>query len=91
MAIPLKNSTLLCFYDIQYRWSKRSTERGVTVSIELNEFPDGQMIVAQCPRVFRDDMVEDIIEKGREMGWTPEKKGDPFLVRLTKRGITRQK
>jgi len=90
MALPLKSSTLLCFYDIQYRWSKRSTERGVIVSIELNEFPDGQMIIAQCPRVFRDDMVEDIIEKGRELGWNPEKAGDPVHVRFTKRGISLQ-
>ena len=66
MALPLKKSEVLCFYDLQYRWAKRSTDRGVEIKIELNEFPDGQMIIAQCPRVFRPDMVEDIIEYGRE-------------------------
>jgi len=90
MALPIKTSNLLCFYDIQYRWSKRSTERGVIVSIELNEFPDGQMITTQCPRVFRDDMVEDIIEQGRKMGWTPEKKAPAIQARLTKRGLSLQ-
>ena len=88
MALPLKKSEVICFYDHQYRWSKRSTERGVEIKIELNEFPDGQMIIAQCPRVFRPDMVEDIIEYGRENNWTPEKIGTPITVRLTKRGIT---
>ena len=88
MALSSKNSELLCFYDIQYRWSKRSTERGVEVRIQLNENPKGQMIMAQCPRVFRDDMVEDIIEKGRDMGWKPEECGDTLLTRLTKRGLT---
>ena len=46
------------------------------------------MIIAQCPRLFRPDMVEEVIEKGREMGWTPEETKDPMNVRLTKRGLT---
>ena len=85
----MKGSEVICFYDLQYRWTKRSTERGVEIRIELNEYPDGQMIIAQCPRVFRPDMVEDIIESGREMGWQPEHAGDPIIVRFTKRGIIR--
>ena len=89
MALPIKGSEVICFYDLQYRWTKRSTERGVEVRIELNEYPDGQMIIAQCPRVFRPDMVEDVIESGREMGWKPEQPGDPITVRFTKRGIIR--
>lgn len=89
MALPLKKSQVICFCDLQYRWSKRSTERGVEVKIELNEYPDGQMIIAQCPRVFRPDMVEDIIEFGRETGWKPELKDLPITVRITKRGIVR--
>lgn len=89
MALPIKGSEVICFYDLQYRWTKRSTERGTEVKIELNEHPYGQMIVAQCPRVFRPDMVEDIIEFGREIGWQPEGTGDPITVRLTKRGLVR--
>ncbi len=88
MALPLKKSEVICWYDLQYRWTKRSTEKGVEVRIELNEFPDGQMIIAQCPRVFRPDMVEAIIEFGRENGWQPEAQGEPITVRLTKRGLT---
>jgi hypothetical protein len=88
MALPLKKSEVLCFYDLQYRWAKRSTDRGVEIKIELNEFPDGQMIIAQCPRVFRPDMVEDIIEYGRKIGWKPEETNPPITVRLTKRGLT---
>lgn len=87
MAIPLKNSEVICFYDIQYRWCKRSTERGVEVNVELCEHPNGQMIVAQCPRIFRNDMVEDIIEQGRSLGWNPEIKAAPLQTRLTKRGL----
>lgn len=88
MALPLKGSEVICFYDLQYRWTKRSTDRGVEVRIELNEYPDGQMIIAQCPRIFRPDMVEDIIEYGREAGWKPEEKAAPITVRLTKRGLS---
>ena len=87
MALPRKKSEVICFYDLQYRWSKRSTDRGVEVRIELNEFPDGQQIIAQCPRVFRPDMVEDIIEFGRENGWKPEEQNAPITVRWTKRGL----
>lgn len=87
MAIPRKKSEVICFYDLQYRWNKRSTTRGVEIRIELNETPDGQQIVAQCPRVFRPDMVEDIIAFGRENGWIPEEKGEAIIVRLTKRGL----
>lgn len=88
MSLSRKKSEVICFYDQQYRWSKRSTERGVEIRIELNETPDGQQIIAQCPRVFRPDMVEDTIEFGRENGWKPEQKGAPMTVRLTKRGLT---
>ncbi|MBT8037397.1 MAG: hypothetical protein KJO21_07620 [Verrucomicrobiae bacterium] len=87
MALPLKKSEVICFYDIQYRWAKRSTERGVEIKIELNEKPDGQMIIAQCPRIFRPDMVETVIEDGRKLGWQPETSGDAITVRLTKRGL----
>ena len=88
MALPLKKSEMICFCDIQYRWSKRSTNQFVEVCVELNEFPQGQMIIAQCPRIFREDMVEDIIEKGRELGWKPETVAEPMNVRLTKRGLS---
>lgn len=87
MAIPLKGSEVICFNDLQYRWNKRSTERGVEVRVELNEFPKGQQIIAQCPRVFRPDMVEKVIEAGRGLGWKPEEKAAPLTTRLTKRGL----
>ncbi|MGB0991980.1 MAG: hypothetical protein ACPG32_05875 [Akkermansiaceae bacterium] len=87
MALPLKKSELLCFCDLMYRWAKRSTDRGVEISIELGEVPDGQMIIAQCPKIFRPDMVEDVIEFGRENGWVPEQAGETMTVRWTKRGI----
>ncbi|MGJ8676773.1 MAG: hypothetical protein ACSHX0_04605 [Akkermansiaceae bacterium] len=89
MALPIKKSIVLCFYDIQYRWTKRSTDNFVEVCVELNEFPEGQMIIAQCPRVFRPDMAETVIEEGRKLGWDPETVAPPFHVRLTKRGLTK--
>ncbi len=88
MALPLKTSELLCFNDVQYRWTKRSTDRAVEIRIELNENPKGQMIIAQCPRIFRDDMVETIIEQAPALGWKPEEAGDPIYTRLTKRGLS---
>ena len=87
MALPLKKSEVICFYDLQYRWAKRSTNRFTEVRIELNETPEGQQIIAQCPRIFRPDMVETIIEEGRAMGWKPEETGAPIHTRLTKRGL----
>lgn len=88
MALSLKHSEVICFYDLQYRWTKRSTQSFVEVCVELNEFPEGQMLVAICPRVFRPDMVEEVIEEGRKLGWKPETVADPFNVRLTKRGVS---
>ncbi len=88
MALSIKNSEVICFYDLQYRWTKRSTQNFVEVCIELNEFPEGQMIIAICPRVFRPDMVEEVIEEGRKLGWDPESIAEPFNVRLTKRGVS---
>ena len=88
MALSLKTSELLCFNDVQYRWSKRSTNRAVEIRIELNENPKGQMLIAQCPRIFRADMVEEIIEKAPELGWKPEEAGEPIHTRLTKRGLS---
>ena len=90
MALPIKKSEVICFYDHQYRWAKRSNQNFVEVSVELNEFPEGQMIIAQCPRIFRPDMVETVIEEGRKLGWKPESVDTPLHVRLTKRGLILQ-
>ncbi len=88
MALPLKGSEVICFHDLQYRWTKRSTDRGTEVRIELNEYPDGQMLVAQCPRIFHPGMVGDIIEFARNTGWKPEHVAPPITVRLTRRGLS---
>ncbi|MBK1791872.1 hypothetical protein [Persicirhabdus sediminis] len=84
MPIPTNKGNVVCYLDHQYRWMTRTTKQGSEVHVQLNEIPDGQMLIAKVPRLFKEVMVLDIIEHGPEMGWDPTVKGPDITCRLTK-------
>lgn len=81
MPIPRKGSKIICLDDIQYRWIAYSTPKGTEVRIAYNEFPDGQMLIAQVPKLFNLKWIEPIIDYGLEHGWNPDEILEPFYIR----------
>jgi len=82
--IQRKGSKLLSLDDIQYRWVAFATKKGTEVRIVYNEAINGQMLIAQVPKVFDLRWLEGIIEYGLENGWDPAIKADGLLIRKTK-------
>jgi len=83
-TIPNKGSKVICLDDVQYRWIAYATQKGTEVRVAYNEVQDGQMLIAQVPKVFDLRWLEDIIDFGHENGWEPGIEADLFTIRKTK-------
>ena len=83
-TIPKKGSKIICLDDVQYRWIAYATNKGTEVRVEYNEVQDGQMLIAQVPKVFDLRWLEEIIDFGHENGWEPGLTADLFTIRKTK-------
>lgn len=82
--IPKKGSKIICLNDVRYRWIAYATDKGTEVRVIYNEIADGQMLVAQVPKVFDLRWLEPIIDYGLENGWEPTLQIDAFIIRKTK-------
>lgn len=82
--IPKKGSKIICLNDVHYRWIAYATQKGTEVRIAYNEIADGQMLIAQVPKVFDLRWLEDIINYGLDNGWAPDDEADEFVIRKTK-------
>lgn len=82
--IPKKGSKIICLDDIQYRWIAYATPKGTEVRVVYNEIIDGQMLIAQVPKVFDLRWLESIIDFALEHGWDPASDEDEIIIRKTK-------
>lgn len=82
--IPKKGSKILVFNDVQYRWIAYSTPKGTEVRIVYNEVIDGQMLVAQVPKVFDLRWIDGMIDFALDHGWDPTEPADAFVIRKSK-------
>ncbi len=83
-TIPQKGSKILCQDDVQYRWIAYATQKGTEVRIVYNEAIDGQMLIAQVPKVFDLRWLEEIIDYGHNNGWQPTIAADMLVIRKSK-------
>jgi len=83
-TIPQKGSKIICLDDIQYRWIAYATPKGTEVRVIYNEVIEGQMLIAQVPKVFDLRWLEAIIDFGLENGWDPAIEADMFVIRKSK-------
>ncbi len=84
MSIPKKGSFLLNLDDDQFRWIAKGKDGKTEIKVQLNEVPDGQMLVGIAPKVFQNRMVEDLIDKGIELGWSPMDWDDNLVLQYRK-------
>ena len=82
--IQKKGSKIICLDDIQYRWVAFATPKGTEVRVVYNEVVEGQMLIAQVPKVFDLRWLEGIIDFALENGWDPAIEDDLFIIRKTK-------
>jgi hypothetical protein len=87
MPPPQKGYTVINHHDVQYRWIMQN-RRGVNELVVYANAPvNGQMLVAELPRVVSWTMVTDAIDFGNANGWKPNDEGTPFRCKHTRRGF----
>jgi hypothetical protein len=88
MPPPQKGFKTINHHDVQYRWVMRNV-RGVNeLVVEASAPVNGQVLLAELPRVVSWDMVTDAIDFANANGWKPNDSGPPFRCRHTRRGFT---
>lgn len=87
MPTPKKGYTVINHHDTQYRWIMQN-RRGVNELVVYANAPvNGQMLVAELPRVVSWTMVTDAIDFGNANGWKPNETATPFRCKHTRRGF----
>ena len=87
MPAPQKGYKAIDHHDTQYRWIMRNT-RGVNeLVIEASESVNGQVLIAELPRVVNWNMVTDAIDFANSHGWTPHETAEPFRCKYARGGF----
>lgn len=61
-----------------YRWILQNRTGTSELVIEMVAVVNGQLFIAQLPKVVSLNMVTEGIDFGRANGWKPEEAGEPF-------------
>jgi hypothetical protein len=88
-AIPRKNATRLNHRDTQYRWVMQQRDGKTELQIEMSASVNGQLLVAELPRIVNPAMVTAAIDFGRQNGWTPDKSAPPYRCKYLRGQYTR--
>lgn len=87
MPAPQKGYKAIAHHDVHYRWIMQN-RRGVNeLVIEASAPVNGQVLIAELPKVVSWNMVTDAIDFGNANGWTPNEPGEPFRCKSTRRGF----
>jgi hypothetical protein len=71
--------------DIMYRWIMQN-RRGVNeLVVELVAGVNGQLFIAELPRIVSLNMVTEAVDFGRANGWKPELAGEPFRCKYERK------
>ncbi len=85
MPPPQKGYKAINHHDVQYRWIMRNV-RGVNeLVVEASAPVNGQVLLAELPKVVSWDMVTAAIDFANANGWKPNESGKPFRCKYERR------
>ncbi len=84
MPPPQKVYKNLIHHDTMYRWIMQNRKGLNELVIELVAGVNGQLLIAELPKVVNLKMVTAAIDYGRANGWAPEKAGDAYRCKYTR-------
>jgi hypothetical protein len=87
MPAPQKGFKAISHHDVHYRWIMRNVTGVNELVIEASAPVNGQMLIAQLPKVVSWNMVTEAIDFGNANGWKPNEPGEPFRCKHTRRGF----
>lgn len=73
--------------DVQYRWIMQNRRGFNEMLIEASAPVNGQILVAELPRIVSQNMVTEAIDFGNANGWKPNESGAPFRCKHHRRGF----
>lgn len=87
MPAPQKGYKSINHHDIQYRWIMQN-RRGVNeLVVEASAPVNGQLLIAELPRIVSYDMVTDAIDFANAHGWRPNEAAEPFRCKHFRNGF----
>lgn len=87
MPPPQKGYKVINHRDTQYRWIMQN-QRGVNeLWVEASAPINGQVLIAELPRIVSYDMVTQAIDFANAHGWTPNESGPPFRCKHQRKGF----
>jgi hypothetical protein len=87
MPPPQKGYKTINHHDVQYRWIMQNARGTNELKVEASAPVNGQVLLAELPRVVSWDMVTDAIDFANANGWTPNESGPPFRCKSRGRGF----
>jgi hypothetical protein len=81
------NKKTLNHRDTHYRWIVWNKRTFNELTVEMSASVNGQLLLAELPRVVNHQMVPDAIDFARKNGWKPEAAGPPFRCKYTRKGF----
>ncbi len=87
MPPPQKVWKNLNHRDTLYRWIMQNKTGKNELVVELLAGVNGQLLIAELPKIVRLDMVPAGIDFGRANGWKPEEAGEPFRCKYGGKGF----
>jgi hypothetical protein len=87
MPPPQKGYKTINHRDVQYRWIMQNL-RGVNeMRVEASAPVNGQVLLAELPRIVSYDMVTEAIDFANANGWKPNESGAPFRCKHFRSGF----
>lgn len=89
MPAPQKGYKAINHHDTQYRWIMRNTRGFNELLVEASAPVNGQVLIAELPRVVSWTMVTDAIDFANANGWTPNETAEPYRCKYARREFHR--
>jgi hypothetical protein len=83
------NKKSLNHRDTHYQWIIHNRVVSNELQVELSASVNGQLLLAELPRIVNHEMVIGAIEFGRANGWTPEQETAPFRCKYSRKRFER--
>ena len=83
------NKKSLIHRDTHYQWIIHNRTLVNELQVELSASVNGQLLLAELPRIVNHEMVIGAIEFGRNNGWTPELTEPPFRCKYARKEFQR--
>lgn len=87
MPPPQKGFKTINHHDVQYRWIMQNLRGSNEMRVEASAPVNGQVLVAELPRIVSYDMVTEAIDFANANGWKPNESGAPFRCKHSRRGF----